>query len=224
MQQGTFKWKGVAVALCLLAALTATACGSDEGTTDSPADEATTDNAEGGADANTDVGPDADADTGPNADADVGPDADADVGPDADADGEVEPDVADEATPDVPPDAPGDEATVDAPPGFDGIHCADGLCSAGEVCCLTSEGQSCTARADCRGFFFAACDGSEDCPAGGLCCGTPDGWSETVYCWATCEPNLLVCGDDGDCGTGETCCPGASHGWSFSVCRTGACP
>jgi hypothetical protein len=112
-------------------------------------------------------------------------------------------------------DAVGDELAKD------GVTCGAAVCTGTQVCCAYASELTCSEPAACTGDFQAACDGAEDC-SGGVCCGGPT--SKSTECKpATCDPLLILCKTQYECGCGVNCCPFTVMGWTGSFCSAAPC-
>lgn len=93
----------------------------------------------------------------------------------------------------------------------EGVKCGAATCDVGDICCVTWQGEECTAADGCDQGAAIACDGPEDCSGGTpICCGRVGGMSGNgTECVADgeCEGmgTGIVCHVDGDCAPDETC-------------------
>lgn len=94
------------------------------------------------------------------------------------------------------------------------VACANGDCNAGQVCCVSTPGNTKNGCADpgtCQGGFEATCDGPDDCPPNQVCCGqwTGSSWS-AIGCQTGCDyatGGRIMCDDsNGNCPQAEPSC------------------
>jgi len=120
---------------------------------------------------------------------------------------------------------PPDSAGFDAPhPPVDagGIPCGPTTCDpTAQACCVTTTlGMSCVAKDACDAGVPIGCSGPASCPSGDVCCATRGGGGITgidVACTSMTCSGYVLCQDDSDCTSPDTCEPSPFPG--FKYCR-----